>query len=183
METINTLTNKLKEEEISHDYVDLNNKANGMCVKDGDEYYILLDAKLIDDQELHKTVLAEELGHYYTMIDDPTPKVNDTYQRRCRIDKEEEKALRWATNHVIPDDELLDYLADHKYAILQDLIDHFQVPEEFLMKKLQHMASKQEYYEVCEKYYLCLSNLPSIYITRFLDANIESKAKALYGRK
>lgn len=64
-------------------------------------------------------------------------KVNDTYQRKCRIYNEEEKVLRWATHHVIPDDELLDYLAGHKYAILQDYIDYFQVAEDFLMKKLR----------------------------------------------
>ncbi|MCH4891217.1 ImmA/IrrE family metallo-endopeptidase [Acidaminobacter sp. JC074] len=183
METINTLTIKLEEEAILYDYVDLNDKANGMCVKDGEEYYILLDSHIANDDPLHKTVLAEELGHYYTMIDDPTPKPGDSYHRKCRIDKEEEKALRWATSHVIPTNELLDFLAKNKRSTAQDLIDHFEVPKEFLMKKLQHMASKQEYYEVCTNYYLCLSNLPSIYITRFFDTNIESKAKALYGRK
>jgi len=183
MNTLNTLTDILEDEAILYDYVDLKEVANGMCINEGNEYYILLDKKIKEDDALHKAVLAEELGHYYTMIDDPTPRADDSYHKQCRVEKEEEKAARWATSHLISNDELLDFLADNKQSNLYDLIDHFDVTQDILMKKLHHMAAKQDYYEVCDNYYLCLTNLPSIYITRFFDKNIESKAKALYGRK
>jgi len=183
METINKLLNTAHSENITINYENLNGIANGMCVYDGSEYYILLDHSIKDDTELHKSVLAEELGHYFTMIDDPTPRVSDTYERKCRIDKEENKAARWATAAVMPTDEILDYLATNLRATYEELIEHFQVTDEFMKKKLHFMSLKQEYYEVCENHYLCLQNSPSIYITKFFDADLASKAKALYGRK
>jgi len=183
METINTLLNKAMNEDVTINYEDLNGKANGMCVYDGSDYYILIDHAVKYDAKLHKSVLAEELGHYYTMIDDPTPKANNTYHKKCRVDKEEDKAARWATSTVISDDELLDYLATNLRATINDLVEHFEVTYEFMHKKLVFMSLKQEYYEVCENHYLCLQNSPSIYITKFFDAELASKAKAKYGRK
>lgn len=183
METINTLLDKAINEDVTINYEDLNGKANGMCVYDGSDYYILIDHAIKEDHELHKSVLAEELGHYYTMIDDPTPKANNTYHKKCRVDKEEDKATRWATSTVISDDELLDYLATNLIATTNDLVEHFEVTPKFMYKKLVFMSLKQVYYEVCENHYLCLLNLPSIYIFKPLDAELALKTKALYGRK
>jgi len=42
-------------------------------------FIILIDHAVMNDVELHKAVLARELGHYYTMIDDPTLNTNNTY--------------------------------------------------------------------------------------------------------
>lgn len=183
METIKSLQNKIKENAITLDYSSLNGRANGICVCADEEYFIIIDPVIIDNEPLHKIVLAEELGHYYTMVDDPTPRIGDSYHRRCRIDKEEEKALRWATSSVIPDDELLDYIASHTDAKLDDLMDYFTVTEGFMLKKLYYMSIKQPYYEVKDNHYLCLTELPSIYITHFFDTQLALKLKSLYGRK
>lgn len=183
METINTLLDKAINEDLTINYEDLNGKANGMCVYDGCNYYILIDHTVKNDVELHKAVIAEELGHYYTMIDDPTPKANNTYHKKCRVDKEEDKAARWATAALMPTDEILDYLAANLRATFEELDEHFEVTNEFMQKKLHFMSLKQEYYEVCENHYLCLLNLPSIYIFKPLDAELASKLKAKYGRK
>lgn len=182
METIKSLHKRIKENKIILDYSSLNGKANGLCAYADGEYFIIIDPIIIEDEPLHKVVIAEELGHYYTMIDDPTPRIGDSYHRRCRIDKEEEKALRWASKVVIPDHELLDYIADHIDAKLEDLIEYFVVTEEFMLKKLYYMSIKQPYYEVCDNHYLCLTELPSIYITRFFDTELVNKLKSLYGR-
>lgn len=84
---------------------------------------------------------------------------------------------------LVPTEDLLDYLSKCFICYFFDLVEHFEVTEEFMNKKLYHMSLKQPYYELCENHYLCLQNLPSIYITGFFDAELASKAKALYGRK
>lgn len=183
MKTINTLFDKVNEEKITYHYANLNGKANGMCVNEGNDYYIIMDPVIKKDDILHKLVLAEEIGHYYTMVDDPTPRLNDCHERHCRIEKEENKAIKWAADFLVPTEDLLDYFSSNLSASFFDLVEYFEVTEDFMNKKLYHMSLKQPYYEVCENRYLCLQNLPSIYITGFFDADLASKAKALYGRK
>ena len=181
METITTLLNTAIDEALTYTYEDLQGTSNGMCVHDGSEYFLLLDHDIKDNPILHKTVLAEELGHYFTMIDDPTPRKGDNYSRKCRIDKEEEKAARWSTNCLITDDELLDYIEEERSVRLDEIVEHFQITEKYLMMKLYHMSLKKDYYHIVDNRFLCLVNWPSAYITVFLDEKLASIAKAKYG--
>lgn len=183
MKTINELLNLAGNNCIIIGHEDITNIANGMCIYENGKYYIIIDNAIVENTKLYKEVLAEEIGHCFTMIDDPTPKLNQSFSRKCRVDKEEEKAKRWALEYLIKTNDLLNHISLNRSSTISSLSEHFVVTEEFMVNKLKLMAVKQHYYYLCDNHFLCLQNLPSIYITTFFDENIASKAKALYGRK
>ncbi len=132
----------------------------------GDEnyYIILINEKIRHDERLYRTVLAEEIGHYRTTIGDATPRRYMCYSKRVVLDKNELKALKWATDFLIPNDKLIQAIKDKVAISFEELIDHFFVTEEFMMLKLKFMAKQKQYWEIDYKRYLCLHNLPTVSI-------------------
>lgn len=57
-------------------------------------------------------MLAEELGHHFTSAGFGIPKQFYNYSERLVITGIEYKALRWAANYLIPENDLLDALRD-----------------------------------------------------------------------
>lgn len=60
-------------------------------------------------------------------------------------------------------------LAYHTLAKIHDIAEYFQVTEDFVLKKLEFMKRKKEYWKLKDKIYLCLSSLPTIYIADIWD--------------
>lgn len=176
MITIENLEQLINDENIQYDYANLK-KINGMCVLEGNEYYIIINENLKSNPLQLKMVLAEELGHYFTMINDATPYRNDSYNKKVQIDKEETKALRWATDYLIPTDQLMAYMRNQSRIDLANLIDYFEVTRDFFMSKLYFMSKKQDYYFIKDKSFLCLTNYPSFYITTLFDDRLVDKLK------
>lgn len=65
-------------------------------------------ASSLDSIAERRSIMAEELGHHFTTGSYCLCREFYNYSVRQNIDKIEYKALRWAANYLISDDELLD---------------------------------------------------------------------------
>lgn len=97
---------------------------------------IVLDESLINRIKTARTVLAEELAHYWTVpmvdhmncrVDDPLTKVN--------VWRDESRALRLATNLLIPTVELVAALNKGVYSH-HELSEYFMVEEYVVQRKM-----------------------------------------------
>lgn len=133
-------------------------------------YIILNDCiDIQNNDDLLKCVLAEEIGHYFTTIGVNIPYNSNTYHYNLMIEKEEIKALKWATEYLIDTDHLIEYLANHTLAKTPDIAHHFHVTEQFIISKLEFMKRKDEYWQLRDQIYLCLARLPTIFIADLWD--------------
>lgn len=96
---------------------------------------IILDTQLKHSRRLHKCVLAEEIGHFYTS---PRTNLLVTYtSANLQIveSQDERKALQWGTDFLIPDAELIKALAEGYHSCFE-LAEYFDVTEWFMYRKL-----------------------------------------------
>lgn len=96
---------------------------------------ILLDEGLLNQPRLHKCVLAEEIRHFYTAS--PSSNllvVHTSYSREVAVSRDERRALKWATDFLMPDREF--FLALKRgYRTCHDLAEYFDVTEWFVHRK------------------------------------------------
>lgn len=164
-----TATNEGKQHFYGLDNLPMNTLGYFQSSESGD-YIIINDCIAIqNDDALLKCVLAEEIGHYFTTIGRNEPLNTNTYHNRMMIEKQEIKALKWATDYLIDTDLLIDYLADHTLAKVPDIADHFHVTEKFTIRKLEFMKRKDDFWKLRDQIYLCLLNLPTIFIADLWD--------------
>ena len=124
-------------ENIAVEYKRIKSAINGMYLHIPDcQPVIYLSLKLHSDYRLHRCVLAEELGHHFTSSGERTPKKHHSMQDRLSIDKCEYKALRWAANHMVPENDLLDVVSEGLFEIWE-LAEHFNVTEEMMRFRLR----------------------------------------------
>jgi Zn-dependent peptidase ImmA (M78 family) len=95
-----------------------------------------LSHALNSDRRLHHCVLAEELGHHFTSTGERIAKRYYSTQDRLSIDKCEYKALRWAANHLVPENDLLDVIGEGLYEIWE-LAEHFEVTEDMMRFRMR----------------------------------------------
>ncbi len=129
---------------------------------------IIINQYITDDDKQHRIILAEELGHYFTTIGNNTPKKYTRYLDKLKVDKFEEKALRWSLNFLVPTQELIDLLQSNKNMNINinECCDYFEVTEAFMIRKFETMAKEKTYWPLDDNFYLVLSNLPSVFITK-----------------
>lgn len=124
---------------------------------------IIINQSICDDEILHKIILAEEIGHYFTTIGNNMPKKYSKYSDKLKVDKCEELAMRWATNYLVPDDPLLTYLSSISCATIESCCSYFEVTTDFMIRKFEDMAKRKIAWPLGDERYLILSSLPSIY--------------------
>ena len=127
-----------KSEGIEVDFFDFGvSNVNGIYY--ADDYMpqtIWLDISLKDNYPLFRSVFAEELGHHFTSAGFGIPKQFYNYSERLVIDRIEYKALRWAANYLIPENDLLDALRDC-IETQSELAEHFRVVPEIIKIRLK----------------------------------------------
>lgn len=89
------------------------------------------------DSPLFRCILAEELGHHFTTVGNNIANSRMNYHERLSVGKVEYKAMKWATETLIP----IEYL---RIAILQEkhwtnwvLAEYFDVTIEMIDFRLQ----------------------------------------------
>jgi len=110
-------------------------KLLGLYVWDTIAPCILLDESLKNNYREHICTLAEELGHHFTGIR-RNFMVTDSYQERIHVSKDETQAIRWATDYLIPDAELIYAASELSLHNCWELADYFEVTQPFMWKKL-----------------------------------------------
>ena len=148
MKTINDIYNLISECKIILEYQELSSKVLGIYHKDSGIDLIIINQSIVENESLHKAILAEELGHYFTSIGVNIPMKYIKYSEHLKIDKCEEKAIRWAANYLIPLPELIDLLKNPYNRSCEFLSDFFGVSMEFFVKRLEFLSYKQSYYKI-----------------------------------
>lgn len=92
-----------------------------------------------------RSVMAEELGHHFTTIGDCLPRQFYNYAHRLTISKAEYKALRWAANHLISDNDLFDMLREGLYKPCE-LAEYFCVVPEIINTKINLLKNSYRFY-------------------------------------
>ncbi len=95
---------------------------------------IVLDSMLSARPRLLRCVLAEELGHHFTVPATDTFKLRFSYSDGVMRGRDEARAMRWATRFLIPEKEF-NSLASA--LSVPELAEHFDVTEEFIKWTIQ----------------------------------------------
>lgn len=101
---------------------------------------IFLDVNLLklENYKLHCCVLAEEIGHKVTGITCNALSIHTNYSLVRKITEDEKRALKWATEKLIPTRELISLLNEGFYNC-EDLSDYFGVTEWFIFRALEFL--------------------------------------------
>lgn len=154
----------LRKCHIIREFATLPEQTLGYYYCDGNYYVILINESIRGDERLYRCVLAEEIGHYRTTIGDITPRKYMCYRDRLKVDKMELLALRWATDFMVPTENLLDILREQKLPSVEMLADEFRVTYPFLMQKLEFMSKQNCIWDLDGKRSLYLGSFPSVHI-------------------
>ena len=124
------------------------NKLYGLYFFDEGHGPSILLEKTLDKPEcsrLHKCVLGEELGHYFTAPQTNIFRIYGScsveYLDKIQQARDERKALEWASNFLIPNVEFNRAVSEGCKNVY-DLAEHFQVTEWFVYRKLGIIKAK-----------------------------------------
>ncbi|AFM43006.1 putative Zn peptidase [Desulfosporosinus acidiphilus SJ4] len=96
---------------------------------------IVLDKNLHHSHRLHRCVLAEEIGHFYTAARTNILTVHTSANLQTIENQDERKAAQYATDLLIPDSELIKALESGCRSCFE-LAEYFDVTEWFMYRKL-----------------------------------------------
>jgi len=164
MKTLRQITTLLNECNIILEYQYLPEHLIGIYHGNSKIDLIIINQYITDNEIQHRIILAEELGHYFTTIGNNTPKKYYKYSDRLKVDKCEEKAMRWATNYLVPDQQLIDLISSTGKPSIDDCCTRFEVTEDFMMNKFKDMALRKSYWPLNDGRHLNLASLPSVFI-------------------
>ena len=135
---------------------------DGMYLKSESSYpIIVINKKIENDSMKFKIVLAEELGHHFTSVGDSRVMFN-SYTRRLQLDKAEIKALKWATEYILPIDKLKEAFLKMHYRQIDSITSELEVPHEFLLARLKFLSHRFDYIDLDDKKAILLAALPNI---------------------
>ncbi len=140
MDKLEALENLCHKEGIILEYATLESGILGFYFKDeGMPHIIALNKTILSDKMKHIEVLAEELGHYYTTCGNfTTPLLH--YRDRIELNRCEIKAIRWACNYLISDEDVLRlYSQTDNFYEMSEILG---VPYELLIQKINFMSLK-----------------------------------------
>lgn len=102
-----------------------------------------LDYSILDNPAEHRSIMAEELGHHMTSLDEGICTTCFHYQDRIAVSKSEYKALRWAAQYLIKLPQIVQALQDG-FDTYPKMAAYFQVTEELVRHRLS-MVDAIEY--------------------------------------
>lgn len=130
---LNKLYNIAENENINIINFKMKSKAIIGCIHDN--YCIGLNYSKIDSSCEEKTILAEELGHYYT---------NSLYDSNCSletINKKEFRANKWAFKTLVPFNKFKEFCKTDKYSY--EIAEEFGVTEDLIQKAYNYYKENE----------------------------------------
>jgi len=164
LKTLQDITALINDLGIKLEYQDLPKHVLGIYNGSTDLDMIIMNTYICSDRIQHRIILAEEIGHYFTTIGNNTHKKYSKHSDKLRVDKCEEMAMRWATNYLVPDQQLIELAASSDNPSIEDCCAAFEVTEDFMMRKFTDMAKRQLYWPLDDNRSLNLASLPSVFI-------------------
>ncbi|SFR12413.1 ImmA/IrrE family metallo-endopeptidase [Desulfoscipio geothermicus] len=138
MESLFRVANELQIKIIYIPLGHINNGLFGLSLPESRT--IILDVKLLQPEydKLHRCIMAEEIGHMVAGATVNALGIHTNYSLNRKITEEEEKALLWATEKLIPTNEIT-LLLQEGFFNCEDLADYFGVTVWFMFRKLEFM--------------------------------------------
>lgn len=128
-----TTTNKIQqlctELNIELMHTALPASVHGFYYSEWQESHIVVDENIEVGSALYRSLLAEELGHYFTTIGNRAPVKFITYAERIEYDRTELRAIRRASNFLIKTDSLLEAFRSGSIKHFADIQNHFEVTQ------------------------------------------------------
>ncbi|UWD46835.1 ImmA/IrrE family metallo-endopeptidase [Clostridioides difficile] len=163
MNKLNVLLDLANNEEIEIYYTDkIADDIKGLYInKQGLKIISLLNSLKQNKTKLIE-VLAEELGHHFTSVGNYVSSKN-IHKNKILIDKTENKALRWACEFLITEEEII-HIINSKITCVYEMAEMLEVSIEFLLKRLEFLSRKKNMLDLGNNRFLVLTNLPNFYI-------------------
>lgn len=98
-------------------------------------------SKSIHTSRERRCIMAEELGHHFTTVERCIPKEFSCYSTRMNISRAEYRALRWAADFLIPENNLLDIISQGLYEPWE-LAEYYNVTEQFANFRLRLFGAR-----------------------------------------
>lgn len=154
----------IEKENIKLEILDsLPNHIDGMYLKSESSYpIIVINKKLENDSMKFKIVLAEELGHHFTSVGDSRVMFN-SYTKRLQLDKSEIRALKWATEYLLPLEKLKPAFLKMHYRKIDSVTEELEVPHDFLLARLKFLSRQFDFINLDKKTMLLLTTFPNVY--------------------
>jgi Zn-dependent peptidase ImmA (M78 family) len=163
MNKLDMLFEIASENDISIEYVNFPANIQGLYFKDeGIDPVIGINKNITSDQRLFTCVLAEELGHHFTTVGDCAAEYY-SYSDRLIVNKKETLALKWATERLLPIEEIVQAIKSRIFEF-SDMASFLQVTEQFLLKRFEFISLRQPYIEIEKTKVIMLTKLPCIYL-------------------
>ena len=134
---------------------------------------IIINATITENFRLYNTVVAEEIGHYFTSKGNSIPCDISSSQANLNYEKNENIALRWALDCFLPTEKLINVIFKNNQINLKELSKQFGFTEEFIMQKFYLLSLKQNKIKLNNYKFLILSSYPTIYIYDDYERSIE----------
>lgn len=97
---------------------------------------------LLNSRAHFRSVFAEELGHHFTSARTNALKPCFHYADKLLYSQDEYKAMKWAANYLIPDEELEWVVNKKRLTEVWQLEDYFCVDKEMIEFKLRLLKTK-----------------------------------------
>ncbi|MGL5312920.1 MAG: ImmA/IrrE family metallo-endopeptidase [Peptostreptococcaceae bacterium] len=137
MDKLESLENLCHSEGIILEYATLKHGILGFYFKDkATPHIVAINKTILNDKMKHIEVLAEELGHYFTTSGNFTGRLLH-YRDRLDLNKCEMKAIRWACNYLIRDEDVLELAS--QTSDYHEMSEALGVPYNLLIQKINFM--------------------------------------------
>lgn len=142
---------------------------DGIYLKSSDSFPIIgINCNIVNDKMKYSIVLAEELGHHFTSVGDSSVMFN-SYAKRLILDKSEIRALKWATEYLLPLEKLKPAFLKMHNRQIDSIYSELEVPHEFLLARLKFLSHRFDCIDLDENTALLLTTLPNIYTIANVD--------------
>lgn len=102
---------------------------------------ILLDHSLKHNRALHRSVLAEELGHYFTVPQGNFLLPYTSCSRALTLGRDERRALNWACNFLMPIITFRNAIGSGLHTV-EELAEHFNVTPWLVYRRVEFARAK-----------------------------------------
>lgn len=99
---------------------------------------IVLDLSLEHNLPLHRSVLAEELGHYFTAPQASILTPYTSYNVKMILSRDEEKALRWACDFLVPVEKFVECIEKGVQEV-EEIADYFAVTKFLILRRIHFL--------------------------------------------
>lgn len=105
--------------------------------------FILLDNSLRGNTPMHRSILAEELGHHFTIPQTNFLAPYTSYSRGLRLGRDEIKALRWACDFLMPMNKF-DEALQSGITQIHEIAAHFNVTPWLVYKRIYLLRADEQ---------------------------------------